>query len=278
MPPKRRKKYLLIYITVPVLLFCSIHSACAQAAPMFQVIHLPRKTGYSKDKLNAELAALKDKEAVRKLLRAKNFPAATAIVLYINRPASQSAYWTINTSLATDKEDSRIILQSRDNTTTRFYKLSEFKNFFKDTLALIDTLAIELFIRDNDYPSDQYTLASACGKKIQKKKIAFSYGKLIFTKALVSDCKEGLPPVTIYNDTTPHRMLASCKLNFLTADDQELLLAMVAFIKAQEPEKDIKDIALHLYNYSLHHFGRFYFPQLLHWLDKNNAAPNDGHS
>ena len=227
-------------------------------------------------KLNVELAPLKDKEAVKKLFRSKNFPSQTSIVLYISRSNNQSAYWTINTSSPTDKEDNRIILQSRDNTTTKFYKLSEFRIFFKDTLAIIDTLRIELFIGDNDYPDDQYILSSVCDKKSQKKKITYSNGKLIFTKRLVDDCKEDLSLVTLYNDNNPERILASCKINFLTEYQKEMLLSMAGFIKVEEPGKDLKDVALLLYSYSLNHFGRIHFPQLLNWLEKNTATLKHG--
>ncbi len=268
MSPKLRMKYLLIQLIL-VFLFFPLDDVFAQGGvPMFQVIHLPRKAGYSKVKLNAELAPLKDKEAVKKLFRSKNFPLQTSIVLYVNRANNQSAYWTINTSSPNDKEDNRIILQSRDNTTTKFFKLSEFRNFFKDTLVIIDTLAIELFIRDEDYPDDQYVLSSVCGKTNQKKKIAFDKGKLIFSKMLVNDCKEQLSLIALYNNNNPDRVLASCKLNFLATDQKEMLLSMANFIKVEEPGKNVKDIALLLYGYSLHHFGRFHFPQLLSWLEK----------
>jgi len=145
MSPKLTKSYLFSYLILQVFFFFSTNPIYAQSSgPMFKVIHLPRKAGYSKVKLNTELAPLKDKEAVKKLFRSKNFPAQTSIVLYINRSNNQSAYWTINTSSPNDKEDNRIILQSRDNTTTKFYKLSEFRNFFKDTLAITGSLSFSV--------------------------------------------------------------------------------------------------------------------------------------
>ena len=212
------------------------------------------------------------------MLRAKNFPAETAVVIQVNRVNNQSAYWTINTSSPTDKEDNRIILQSRDNTTTKFFKLSEFKSFFKDTVAIIDTLGIELFIRDEDYPDDQYSLSSACGKNVQKKKIPLYQGKLIFAKELINNCKGELSSITIYNNNNPERRLASCKLTFLTPEQQEALQSMAAFTKTEEPAKDVKEIALILYAYSLNHFGRLHFPLLLNWLEKNNAAVKHGNN
>ncbi|HVF96881.1 MAG TPA: hypothetical protein VM871_06160, partial [Flavisolibacter sp.] len=233
MLPKLSIRRLLLYAISFVLLSFRVQTTSAQpAAPLFQVIHLPRKAGYSKQKLNAELAALTNKEAVKKLLKSKNFPPQTSVVIYINRPSNGSTYWTVNTSLPSDREDSQIILQSRNSTSTRFFALSEFKEFFRDTLAIIDTLQIELFVRDKDYPDENYVLSSFCGKEVQKKKIPFRDGKLIFTKELLSDCKEGVPSITIYNNNNPQRVLTSCKMVFLTTDQQEALLSMADFIKA----------------------------------------------
>lgn len=270
MLPKLKLSCLLVCALALLMLLPSLYAQ--QPGAMFQVIHLPRKAGYSKQKLNAELAVLKNKDAVKKLLKSKNFPPQTSIVIYINRPANGSAYWTINTSSPTDREDSQIILQSRGGTATKFYTLGEFKDFFKDSLALIDTLQLELFIRDDAYPDNRYVLSSFCGKTAEKKKIPFEEGKLIFTPALLSDCKDAIPSVSIYNENNSQRILASCRLAFLTAEQKETLLSMAGFIKDGDPAKDIKEIALQLWGYSLHRYGKLLYPQLLNWLQNNGAT------
>lgn len=256
MPPKLNKRYLLSCFLLVALSVAAGDISAQPPGAMFQVIHLPRKAGYSKQKLNTELAALKSKDAVKKLLKSKNFPAQTSIVIYINRPANGSAYWTLNTSSPTDREDSQIILQSRGGTATKFYTLGEFKDFFKDSLALIDTLQLELFIRDEAYPDNRYVLSSFCGKTAGKKKIPFEEGKLIFTPSLLSDCKDAIPSISIYNENNSQRILASCRLAFLTAEQKETLLSMAVFIKDADPEKDAKEIALQLWGYALHRYGR----------------------
>jgi hypothetical protein len=242
----------------------------------FQVIHLPRKANYSKDKLNTELSSLKDKEAVKKLLRSKNFPANTSLIIYISRPNNQSSYWTINTSSPGDKEDNRIILQSRDNATTKIFKLTEFKNLLKDTLAIIDTLSLELLIRDDDYPGDEYTLSSLCGKTKTESTIPFVDGKLVFTKDLLKGCNGNVAVSTLHHQNNHERKLASFQMNFLSAEQKETILSMAGFMAVEEPKKDTKEIALVVYGYALNHYGRFHFPQLLNWLEKNKVATGHG--
>lgn len=115
-----------------------------------------------------------------------------------------------------------------------------------------------------------------CGKKKTEKKIPFDNGKLVFTKDLISNCKDAFPAVTLYNNSNADRTLASFRLRFLTAEEKETLLSIASFIRKQEPGKDQKELALQIYTYALNHFGKFYFPQLLNWLEKNNAANAHG--
>lgn len=256
--------------------FCFGTADAQSDTPLFQVIHLPRKAGYPKQKLAGELAPLKDKEAVKKLLRLKNFPPGTTLVLLVNRPGAAASYWTINSSAPSDKEDTRIILQSRDAVSTRFYKLSEFKTFFRDTVALLDTLAVELLIHDAAYPDDGYLLSATCGGQAGQKAVPWEGGKLLFTKALLEGCGDGPVAVALTNRQNPGRSLASFRLYFLSADDKERLLDLAAARKTAEPEAATKDIAAVVYGYAARHFGRIPFPQLLHWLEQNVPAPTDG--
>ena len=253
------------------------YTADAQSgAPLFQVIHLPRKAGYPKEKLAGELASLKDKEAVKKLLRLKNFPPGTTLLLQVNRPGSSASYWTLNASAPSDKEDARIILQSRDASSTRFYKLAEFKTFFKDTVAVLDTLAIELLIRDEAYPDDAYVLPVQCSSGPKQKAIPLEKDKLLFTKGLLDGCGPQPVAATITNRQNTGRVLASFSLYFLSADDKERLLAIATTQKTANTQAATKDIAAVVYGYAVQHFGRVPFPQLLHWLEQNGGDGTDG--
>jgi hypothetical protein len=266
----------LLLIWVVALCSCFSVVSAQTASRIFQIIHLPRKAGYSKEKLNSELAALKDKEAVKKLIRYKNFPSETILVLQVNRPGNLATYWTINTSAPSDQEDKRIILQSRDNNSTRFYKLSAFKTFFKDTVAILDTLAIDLFIREDAYPDDGYILSAQCGRSLHTRTIPWQNGKLFFTKNLIDSCEKQPLAISINNRSNPGRTLASCKLVFLSRDDKERLLSIASAVVATEPATIDKDVAAIVHGYALNYYGRLSFSQLLNWLQKNKGLSSDG--
>lgn len=168
--------------------------------------------------------------------------------------------------MPTDKEENNIVSQSRDNTIISFRQLSDFSNFFKDTIAIIDALSIDLFIREENYPDDQYMLSSICVNAKQQKKVPFDNGRLIFTKDLLNDCKSQPVSVTIYNNSNREKILASCKVCFLSQEQKELLLDMASYISTQSPDKSLKEVAVIVSMYSSNHFGKIYFPQIMNWL------------
>ena len=259
-------------IVVCLLLFTLPDTVSAQQfyrkTPKFTVVHLPRKLNYDKAKLNEELSTATSKEAVRKILRVKNFRAAL-IIIQIQQD-SLARTWTINTGSKTEADHDNIILQSRGSSTTRFYKISDFKNFFRDTLVLFDTLTIELYIHDEDYPDDQYYLAYTCGTKtLSRQKIPFDNFKLVFSKALLMGCADKPIEAGIYNYKTPDRMLASGKIAFLTEEQKEALLDIAGFYKKQNPSYTTKELANQVTSYCSKNFGTPFFPQLIEWLQGN---------
>jgi len=261
-----------------LFLFLNIEDLFAQDTthPVFTVVHLPRKVGYNKKKLNTEIASATNKEAVKKILKLKNFPAAT-IIIQIQKDEDHSSWWTINTTTKYDREEDNIILQSRNSTSTKFYKLSGFKSLFKDTLALLDTLSIELFIHDEDYPDDQYLISYTCKTQSPfEEKIPLLGWKLIVAPDILKNCNEKIATVKIINNNNPSRILASCNLTFFSQEQKDAILALAFFYRNSHPESKIKDIANFIASYSSKEFGTPFFPQLIEWLTKNLKPENNG--
>lgn len=251
-------------------------NAQQKKGPQFTVVHLPRKTGYSKAKLNEEIATANNKELVRKILKLKNFPPAT-IIIRIQTDSSHITWWTLNSSSKIDREDDNIILQSRNSTSLKFYRLSDFKNLFKDTLVLLDTLTIELFLHDEDYPEDKFFISYNCkAKKATIEKIPLEEWKLIFTKELFQACPDNFSLTKIYNENNPGRTLGSAYIRFLSEEQKEALLSFASFSKEANPSLKSKDIAFLTATYCSKTIGTPYFPQLTNWLEKNLSPDNNG--
>lgn len=251
--------------------------------PAFQVVHLPRKTEYSKDKLNEEVTKAKDKEAVRRIIRLKNFPSAQ-IIIQIKNKDNQYSWWTLNTTTGYEKEDNDIILQSKTGHIVKSDSAAkhkaaripvvqhpgDFNKIFKDTLLLADTLFVSLELNDNDHPYDGYQFTFACSNgKIGSEKIPAKNKKLVLAGSLFQSCNENFQAFSLYNKKNPSERLAYCIIRFLTAEEKEAILSMASYYRKTNPGATIDKITGYASAYIATQSASPLYPQLLHWLETN---------
>lgn len=274
------------FIFFIICYLCVIPCAEIQAQktePIFQVVHLPRKTEYSKEKLNEEISKAKDKEAVRRILRLKNFPSAQ-IILQVTNKDNKLSWWTINTTTSYEREDQDVILQSKtahivlaggtvaDSTVVipKVQYPGDFNTIFKDTLLLVDTLLINLQLQNDDYPRDGYQFNYACSNgKIGREKIPVNDRKMMIAPGLFESCKENYQAFSLYNKKHPSERLAYCITRFLTSEEKETILSMVACYQKINPAADMKKTAAFASAYMATQSASPFYPQLLQWLKKN---------
>lgn len=249
-----------IMIMIPGLVFSQ-----QKTYPSYKVVSLPQKLNYNKESLNAELSVARSKDEARKIIDRKKFSQAR-IVFKISKSQNEYTWWTINTATKVEKEDEHIILQSRNSGTSKMYKLSDFKTLFKDTLVLLDTLTTYLFIHDPAYPDDRYQASITCDGSTWLLNIPFVDGKLIFSRQLLSLCKDGSAGVTIVNANQPTREIASCRLVYLPDDAIHELEDLAENIRSDYPPADAKTMVANLEAYIRINFGTVFHPQLVEWL------------
>ena len=263
--------YMLLFLPGMLLLAGSL---TAQNAPRqkFYIISLPAIIHYDKNRLNLELATLTEPEAVLTLIRSKNFPAAKLLV-GIQKDSLTSIPWTIPTTKAgTAVNPNRIVLQSKDIPVSRVTDPADFKKLLRDTLVIIDSLALELAIHDDDFPPALYQLQSACvagaGKSFSTL-LPYRDEQLIFLPKSVASCNDGMVNIKLINKESQERVLASCRIIFLNREQKETLLNWAAFIKASYPSKSNKEIAESASEYVSNNFGHLPFDLLVEWLQTN---------
>jgi hypothetical protein len=231
----------------------------------YTVEYLPKKAGLSKATLNKELQSAHDREDVRKVLRKMNLSSFLIIIEVQNN--DQTLWWTLHGS-DTKTEPAGVVLQSRNITSLRLYKLSDFKNIFRDTLVLLDTLALELYTHDPSYPDDQFCFLYSCGDKPESlAAIPLSKNKLVISNDLFASCPHGPLPVRLISKANPDRIIASSHLLFLDADEKDALRGMADWYRQNFPGSQVKEIAGFVAAYSQTSFGSLYFPQLTAWLE-----------
>ncbi|HWR34184.1 MAG TPA: hypothetical protein VN451_11685, partial [Chitinophagaceae bacterium] len=244
-----------------------------------------RKTEYSKDKLNEEVNKAKDKEAVRRIIRLKNFPSAQ-LIIQVQHKNKIFSWWTINTTTGYEREDDDIILQSKtswnekkdqtavrqpgDSLVWKVKSLADFKDVFRDSLVLLDTLYIEPHLQNEEYPNDGYKIAYVCKNgRIVNEKIPSYKGKLVLTSSLFNSCDEAASFVALSNKKNKADVLVSAYLRFLSAEEKEAILAMADLFKKTNPGSDIETVARFVAAYSSLESGKPHYPQLVSWLRKN---------
>lgn len=261
---------ILILVSFPATLLAQK----AMAFPRFTVVKMADKLKYSKDQLNKELQGISSKDQVKKLLKAKQLTDGR-IVFKCNKSESDYTWWTVNLAKNLDIEDDHIVLQTRNVFTSKFYKLDDFKSLFRDSLVLVDTLAISLYIHNTDYPDDAYLAKISCGTAaVLSQRIPLKGNLILFTPQLVAACEQTPVSIAIVNTSNPERTLAACKLVFLQTEDLAELEAMGAELMVMQPGISHKEISANLSSYIHKHYGNVYLPQLNAWITRTLRPAN----
>lgn len=154
---------------------------------------------------------------------------------------------------------------SRDIIVETIFNKYQFSVLFSDTLAVIDTLFVEVIPANFNYAIKEYYMV------IDGQKLPLPVqGR--DTLVITSPSKPFFA-YTLYHTTQSERSLGEGYLYFLNADDKEELLRVVAQLKNEN--KDNSDfteyeLAEQLIPYVCASFGRINKAALVHWLRKSN--------
>jgi hypothetical protein len=230
---------------------------------LFKVVSMLGDFNINKTQLNAALASATSKEVVKKIIREKKLTAGT-IVIKVIPPAGDFYYWPLGLGRA--DEDDHIVLQSRTSTSLNFYQLVDFKTLFKDTLVLLDTLSITMYLHDDDYPDNNFVVIDRCNKVAPRPKaIPLCGDKLLIVSGLIEDCNE----IFIFNTSNNDRELAHCWMRFLNQNDKEQLQKLSRDLQADQPTLKLNEKAMALDGYIRLKYGTVYFPQLVEFAGTN---------
>ena len=257
--PLMKLLHLLLLISIPVLLH-----AQSNGKPLFRVLRMFGEFSYSKTQLSAELAAAKNRKEALDIIRSKKKSLGT-ITIAVSQGANTYYWYPLMDGKIQETEDDHIVLQSRNSTSLNFYQLSDFKTLFRDTLVLLDTLSVKLYLHNDNYPDDKFVILSRCnnGPDITTP-IPISGERLLIIPGLVRDCRD----ISIINLENPDRTLAVCRLRFLTNTEKDDLLGLAKDIQQDQPAMPTKEKAALLENYIQMKYGAVYFPQLVQFLEK----------
>lgn len=252
---------LLLLISMPMLL----HVQPAQK-PLFRVLRMFGDFSYTKSQLSAELAQVKTRKQALDIIRAKTKSSGT-ITIAVSQGGNTYYWYPLMDGKIRDNEDDHILLQSRNSSSANFYQLSDFKALFRDTLVLLDTLSIKLYLHNERYPDDKFVVLPRCNNTpVTPVPIPLADSRLLIVPGLVSGCNE----ISMINLENPDRTLAACRLRFLDKTQQQDLSGLAQDIREDQPALTTKETAAILENFIRLKYGAVYFPQLIQFLEKNN--------
>lgn len=234
--------------------------------PVFTIIHLPRSAGYTKQEINAEIKTFTQKDEIRNWIKRKNTLQQQTLIFKVAKDTSSTIYWTIEGKEKIEREQNYIAPMSKFTQSAKAFKLSDLNGFFKDTLVLFDTLAIELYLKEKNYPVDQFIISFSCRKKSQSIAIVNDDNKLIFSPNIFEPCAISEADIRITNKQNPQRNIANCRLIFLGEEQKEEIISFAQHLQEENPGKTSKEVILETSVFCQQTFGTPYFVQFSQWL------------
>jgi hypothetical protein len=219
--------------------------------------------------MNSQIADLHDKAAILKIV----YPQVAALKVklsgYVYQGLGKFDDFTLNFMKPVQKSPERILLESKGQASTYIREPDQFSNL-PDTLLLLDTLKLSIGFDNDEFPSSAYYINWSAGKS-PVVKIGLPLNKQrqieLFRSGLVNT--GFYLDVELHNSGSPHRILYSGKVYFLSTPQlAELLEVADSFLKG---DAGFDKAALHqaLYHYLSAQYPAPLDQQLDQWINKH---------
>ena len=242
---------------------------------IFRIVQFPQLVEPAnprlKDSLNRSLSKVTNQRQVFDLLNRR-------LKAYQNQPVriretlkdGSHQYYIYEIGAPRAKEMSMMaVLAAKEIVDETIYNLYQFRTFFADTLAIIDTLNVPVYPADFNFSIRDYYLETDGGMVAIPGDGA---NKLFLYVALLGRSGDGYPRCSLYHRSQPEKPLSACTLHFLLPEEKEELKDVVLLLKedhSDDPAFGIMEAAAYLSQYAKARWGNFARKNLLVWLNKN---------
>lgn len=195
-----------------------------QIIPVFTIYSVPPNIEPAKLKLNDDIKSATTKDEVKKILKAKiaNFKTGRILVIY-----NRNQWFTIYPDMKQEVTKDIIVTQTKGIEKINIDYKSDFRKLFKDTLVILDTLSLKVFLQDEDnYINTNYYFNYICGnskKEIRSFIPVKDDKKLLICHDIFNSCKTNRISIKLYNKADEYQILGDCLLVFLTKEEKEEL-------------------------------------------------------
>lgn len=233
----------------------------------YKVVSLPQNAGYDVISLNKEMRGALSKNDVIRIIKSHKQLLTVPIVIRIIKSTDEIYWWRLNPGQV-EKEGDFTILQSKANEVGRFYKTSELRKYFRDTIVCFDTLKIGMYLQDQDFRIEDYfvkIISAGISKEIS---LPFdSQNNLLITKSLFGP--QLLMNATLYNSQDSNDSIAHLIILFLTETERTSLIDIAKSLREEIPNIDLKELANYLSSYIKSNYGSAAYKDIVHFLTLN---------
>ena len=221
----------------------------------FTILSIRRKATIDKTALNEKLKGARSRAEVSKILLNHLGGTRDAVVRILERKGKDSyLWWTFDNSNSKQSGSQLTVMGTRAlNDDETIYKRYQFREIFRDTLVVIDTLKLKLALRDVTYPADQYYLQ--LNNTADRRSIPVLNGRELCFTTLVLDGTIGhYRKVSLHNEADTARTLSS---GYLLCVDDSFKEELESLIRALRLDKitDPGELADYAQEYLRQHYG-----------------------
>jgi hypothetical protein len=261
----------LLLLTALTYAFFWPSTAAAQTTdPIFKILQVPRSSGVNRDDLNKKLASIDNMETVRRVVTTSMGGRIVGpVVIRIHKPGTPVRWWTIAGDNLPETQTDQTLLRSKFVQSETFYRLNDLREFLKDTVFAIDTLALRIHI-DNDYQPDGWFLNIICGGKPRILPLTSKGDLVLIPRNLVTGCGTGWIPATLGNRGASQSWLAKFVLYF---PDETIKAQLQALAQQFKTDKELEGQASEedwMSAYIKQNYGTISYQQLDRWLTTVN--------
>lgn len=255
--------FFLIFIVL-----CVLPEAFAQSGKMkISIAYLAPFSDFSKEALNTELLRVDNiREALKVISKHKELN-GVPVTLKVRYANGDRTWVPLNANGAVGKESKWIVELSKAVSSATFKNLTDIRNYFRDTIVVIDSLRVFFQLSDNRFAPKGFTAQTGCDVATAVSASPPS-DKFFMQKPTTNSCNNGAYFVIVKNEKTGERALAKSVVYFLDGGDHQELAQLLAAARADEPEASAAALTGYLSAYIESKYGHIMYSTLLGWVSE----------
>jgi hypothetical protein len=262
------------FLSVLFSVLCIVMYAWAQPGGNFKIVQMPavitNEMKGVKAELNEKLKAVTSSSQAFSIVNARltKFKGTPVRLRQLTGNVSQY-YWYYVGGVSASRTNIVDIKASRDVIDEKIYQKHQLRLLFQDTLAIIDTLVLQIFPSDFRYKNADYYLQNENQERIALP--SRGRNEVLIISSMVGE-PVGVPVVyTLFNKSEEEKKIASFYLRSLRDEDLEEFAAVAASVKEDMTAAgDFQDAAFmtHLQEYARSRWGTMQKSNIAAWLGK----------